>query len=109
VGRFGGPRSARAGRRETDRVAALLDEIAAERARQIAGGRGRRDDDLCVLVNVMTVASTIAASITMPSSTFMRRERIPGQQTTSRGQLIVAAALLVAEIERLDRIRPAPE
>jgi hypothetical protein len=88
----------------------ILVEVADERQRQIGKGydaaHDDQEEDLGVLVSALTM--TAECRMMMTHATFMRLEHIRGRHPSRREQLIIAAALLVAEVERLDRIKPAP-
>ena len=88
--------------------AAVLEEIAAERGRQISKGWTPAHDDTRDKGELAEMAGIIAADIEVTdmeldgprawaADVFLRHEN------DRRQQLVIAAALLVAEIERLDR------
>lgn len=82
----------------------VLDEIAAERAGQVAKGYDAAHDDEHTTFEI----SAVAAAVALGGSEFVSFD-VPEWADTiiakhdTRQRMIIAAALLVAEIERLDR------
>lgn len=100
-----------------------IDEIMAERARQIAKGYDAAHDDRHTDGSIARAAGayalhgkTVLALMGPPSRPLLTRQADPKywwpwseeayQPGTDRERLIKAAALIVAEIERLDRSAP---
>lgn len=86
----------------------VLDEIEAERSRQIAKGYDAAHDDEHTNGCIAWAASAYAGR------TFWKSQPAPlypwgemPERGTVRDDLITAAALIVAEIERLDRFKTA--
>ncbi len=89
---------------EAARPLTVIEEIAAERQRQIAKGYDAAHDDQWRTFEISTVAAAVALGET---------EHISGdvpdwaqhiiEKWDTRRRLVIAAALLVAEIERFDR------
>ena len=83
-----------------------LDDIHAERARQIAKGYDAAHDDQYSMYELSTVAAAVALGATDHIS-----GDVPAwaghiiEKWNTRQRLVIAAALLVAEIERLDRVQ----
>ena len=91
----------------------VLGEILAERQRQIAKGYDAAHDDDHSTFEI----STVAAAVALGASDHLSGD-VPDwadyiiEKHGTRQRLVIAAALLVAEIERLDRAStptPAPE
>ena len=76
----------------------VIDEIKSERARQISKGWTKEHDDTLNLGQLAVAAAAYATGISELYPTGWQYKEAP-----RRKQLIKAAAMLVAEIERLDR------
>lgn len=84
----------------------VYDEIKAERERQIDNGYDAAHDDEHTTFEISTVAAAVAlgASDHLSGDVPNWADHIIEKYDTRR-RLIIAAALLIAEIERLDRIQ----
>ena len=95
----------------------VMDEIAAERAKQIARGYDASHDDEHKDESIVQAAVCYAIPHSLrgtmfPSTTFWQRVWPWAlwhwdPKKPRREELITAAALIVAEVERLDRLWPA--
>jgi len=86
----------------------ILDEINDERRSQIAKGYTEEHDDEHTMGEIAAVAAYIAApnddERAMVNAPPWAKYIVEKWRHNRRKQLLIAAALLVAEIERLDRI-----
>lgn len=85
----------------------VLVEIGAERERQVGKGYDAAHDD-CNPIDLPTLAIGVAIDdngnmMALDEETEDRIAHIRAKRTSRRQRLIIAAALLVAEIERMDR------
>ena len=82
----------------------VLDEIAAERERQQAKGYTAEHDDRHTTFEISTVAAAVAlGAVDYISGDVPEWAEYIIDKWDTRRRLVIAAALLVAEIERLDR------
>ncbi len=88
------------------RAATVLEEVAAEREKQRAKWGDAHDDGHTdeALVDAAVVLATVGDIPFGPAWAFELFERL---RLDRRRQLIIAAALLIAEVERLDRLEVA--
>lgn len=94
-------------------VSNALASIAAERQRQIAKGWTAEHDDLHVDGEIATQAIHVLRgwNVRRPASVVQPSERtwVDPYKHTPRECLVIAAALVVAEIERIDRMTAAKQ
>lgn len=93
------------------RATTALEDIQEERERQIRKGYDAESDDLRMMDDEMTCGAIMVATSSLPPDAACDPEHVPDwsykivdkYNGSKRRLLIIAAALIVAEIERLDR------
>lgn len=91
---------------EIDSVAAVIDEIKAERIRQLGKGYTRAHDAQHSQGELLVVIASLLAGVLIPLAPAWAGPILERHKYDRRRRMIIAAAFLVAAIQQLDA-RPA--